>query len=229
MSATMAAGGSVGGGPAVGGGSVDGLSRCLAALCRPGTPLLGQGPALRLVPPIAAWEAGDWGHVAVRFAVGRRDTHLSTVAGAWVPLVAHTWPHLAPPPRHPPGAAALREEHALAVFVDAEGRSMKGGDKFIRFLAELHARIKSLVRQGPRTGAPPRPLPPAAGKGLLLPKRGACGVSPRTPSLHVGLSRCRCCPPTPTSGWRVCLPSTSWPPPRCSASRRRGWGTWSSW
>lgn len=37
-----------------------------------------------------------------------------------------------------------REEHALAAFVDAEGRSTKG-DKFNRFLAELHARIRSLV------------------------------------------------------------------------------------
>jgi FKBP12-rapamycin complex-associated protein len=43
-----------------------------------------------------------------------------------------------------PGAAALREEHALASFVDSEGRSVKG-DKFNRFLAELHARVKSLV------------------------------------------------------------------------------------
>ncbi|KAI3435635.1 hypothetical protein D9Q98_001694 [Chlorella vulgaris] len=43
-----------------------------------------------------------------------------------------------------PGAAALREEHALASFVDAEGRSTKG-DKFNRFLAELHARVRSLV------------------------------------------------------------------------------------
>lgn len=42
------------------------------------------------------------------------------------------------------GAAALREEHALASFVDAEGRSTKG-DKFNRFLAELHARVRSLV------------------------------------------------------------------------------------
>ncbi|KAL4435039.1 hypothetical protein ABPG77_003864 [Micractinium sp. CCAP 211/92] len=44
-----------------------------------------------------------------------------------------------------PGAAHLREEHALAAFVDTEGRSVKGGDKFNRFLAELVARVKSLV------------------------------------------------------------------------------------
>lgn len=43
-----------------------------------------------------------------------------------------------------PGAAAAREEHALALFVDAEARSV-AGDKFNRFLFELHARVKSLV------------------------------------------------------------------------------------
>ena len=42
------------------------------------------------------------------------------------------------------GASAAHEEHALAAFVDAEGRSTKG-DKFSRFLAELHARVRSLV------------------------------------------------------------------------------------
>ncbi len=50
-----------------------------------------------------------------------------------------------PPAALPPGAAHLREEHALAAFVDTEGRSVKGGDKFNRFLAELVARVKSLV------------------------------------------------------------------------------------
>ena len=53
--------------------------------------------------------------------------------------------HTAPLPPPPAGAAALREEHALAIFVDTEGRTYKG-DKFNRFLAELHARIKSLVQ-----------------------------------------------------------------------------------
>jgi hypothetical protein len=52
---------------------------------------------------------------------------------------------LTPVPPPPAGAAALREEHALAIFVDTEGRTYKG-DKFNRFLAELHARIKSLVQ-----------------------------------------------------------------------------------
>ena len=50
------------------------------------------------------------------------------------------------------GAAALREEHALAIFVDAEGRSVKG-DKFNRFLAELHARVRGAV---PVWGSAPR-------------------------------------------------------------------------
>lgn len=74
MASTMASQPPAGGG----GGAADGLSRCLAALCRPGA------------------------------------------------------------------AAAAHEEHALALFVDAEGRSYKG-DKFNRFLGELGARVKSLV------------------------------------------------------------------------------------
>lgn len=48
-------------------------------------------------------------------------------------------------PTSSPGAAHSREEHALAAFVDAEGRSVQGGDRFNRFLAELVARVKGLV------------------------------------------------------------------------------------
>ena len=75
------------------------------------------------------WQAGCW-------ACSSRCLHCLRSFASLPSLPS--WPP-------PAGAAALREEHALAIFVDTEGRTYKG-DKFNHFLAELHARIKSLVQ-----------------------------------------------------------------------------------
>ena len=45
-----------------------------------------------------------------------------------------------------PGAQERREEHVLRDFVDAESRNYSG-ERFNRFVAELHSRIKALIQR----------------------------------------------------------------------------------
>lgn len=53
---------------------------------------------------------------------------------------------LAHSPALPAGVLDRREEHVLRDFVDAESRNYSG-ERFNRFVAELHSRIKSLTQR----------------------------------------------------------------------------------
>lgn len=55
-------------------------------------------------------------------------------------------PTTRPTPGCPAGAYERREEHVLRDFVDAESRNYSG-ERFNRFVAELHSRIKSLIQR----------------------------------------------------------------------------------
>ena len=131
-----------------GGGVADplsGLSRCLAALCHPGALVVAAGAC-----PAAGQAVGQ-----PKSRCLERTTTQCAARRLLVPPPASKKipdPKAAPAAARPrgccaAGAATQREEHALAAFVDAEGRSLSG-DKLNRFLAELHARVRGLVASG---------------------------------------------------------------------------------